>query len=368
MKDENKFIEGQSYDEEMTLKDLIGKIREYGLEIKRSWKLVVLICVPFLVWQGYLAYTTPIQYDAGLTFMVDEESSSSAGMLGSLLGDFGLGGSESNYDKILELAKSQRIMRMALFSKVVINGQADYLANHLIRIQKVHEEEWYKKPQNPDMPSLNGFLFTRDSFEQFTRIEYAAFKSLYGLLLGDKNHKPLFTNKFNQDSGVLSLGVTTRSESLSIELLRTIFDQLSAYYILTSTQKEQSTFDILKFKTDSIYRLLAGSEYQDARFQDQSLGLLKATDQLPSSRYARNKTMYTLMYGEALKNLEIADFALKDRTPYIEAIDKPVPPLSGYGYGKKKALGLGLGVGLVISFMLTLIRKFLIDLILVENE
>lgn len=336
-------------DTEMTLKDLLSGLSGHVAEVRRNWKLLVFICLPFLIWQGYNAYTTPVQYDAGLTFMVDEESSASAGMLGSLLGDIGLGGSESNYDKILELAKSQRIIRMALFSKVEIDGKMDYFANHIIRIQKVHEEEWYKKPDNPALPSLNGFLFTRDSFEQFNRLEYAAFKSLYGILMGDKDHKSLFRSKYNQDSGVMSLGLTTRSERLSIELLRTIFDHLSEYYITSSTQKEQITYDIIKSKTDSIYQLLTGSEIKEAQFQDQSFGLIKAADQVPGTRYARNKSMYAIMYGEALKNLEIADYALKDRTPYVEAIDLPVPPLSGYGYGKKKALALGLGLGLVVG-------------------
>jgi hypothetical protein len=344
---------------EMTLRELIVRFREYASEIKRNWLLILFICLPFLVWQGYVALNTPTQYDAGLTFMVDEETNGSSGMLGSLLGDFGLGGSESNFDKILELSKSQRIMRMALFTKIEVDGQKDFLANHIIRIQKLQEEDWNKAPTKPGTESLNNFFFQRDNFEQFNRVEYAAFKSLYGLLLGDEKHTALFRTKYNQDSGVMSMGMTTRSESLSIVLLRTIFEQLSTYYILTSTKKEKVTYDILKEKTDSIHRLLIGSEYREAAFTDQNLGLLRSTDELPKSKYARNKSMYTLMYGEALRNLEIADFAIQDRTPYIEAIDLPVPPLSGYGYGKKKALGLGLGLGLFLSIAFIVLRKII---------
>ncbi|MBN8681324.1 MAG: hypothetical protein J0L99_01670 [Chitinophagales bacterium] len=346
-------------EQELTLKDLILRVREYAQEIRRYWWIVVLTCIPTIGWQAYLAYTTPVQYNAGLTFMVDEESSSGAGMLGALLGDFGLPGGENNYDKILELSKSQRIIRMALFQKVEIDGKNDYLANHFIRIQKVHEEEWYKKPKDPTQPSLNGFFFTRDSFENFSRLEYAAFKSVYGMLVGDKEHKPLFSNKYNPDSGIMSLMLVTRSEQLSITLIESIFNDLSDYYILSSTIKEKATYDIIQGKADSLYRLMVGSEIGQARFQDKTLGLIKAEDQLPAERFSRNKALFGLMYGEALKNLEIADYAVKDRMPYVQVIDHPIPPLSGFAYSKKKALGFGIGLGILFGLIIIFGRKII---------
>jgi uncharacterized protein involved in exopolysaccharide biosynthesis len=82
---------------------------------------------------------------------------------------------------------------------------------------------------------------------------------------------------------------------------------------------------------------------------------------LPSERFARNKGMYTLIYGESVKNLELADFALKNKIPYVQAIDMPIPPLAGVGYGKKKALGLGLGLGLFIGVVFVAGRKLIFD-------
>ncbi|HNG90652.1 MAG TPA: hypothetical protein PK858_10625, partial [Saprospiraceae bacterium] len=279
----------------------------------------------------------------------------------SLLGDIGLGSSENNNDKIIELAKSMRIVRKALFQKAVINGQTDFLVNHFIRIQHLHEEEWYKKPQNPGQPSLNGFLFARDSFEQFSRLEYAALKSVYGVLLGDEKHKPLFGTRANQDSGIMTLLLSTRSEELTIALLRAIFNELSGFYITSSTEKQQATFNIVQAKADSIRRLLTGTEYRAARFQEQNNLLLRPTDRLPTERMTREKGTYALMYGEALKNLELADFALRNKVPYIQPIDLPIPPISPAPYGKKKALGLGLGLGLFVGALFVIGRKMVRD-------
>ncbi len=344
-------------DEELTLRDLFVRVREYAAEIRRSWGTMALICLPFLIWQGYMAFTTPVQFQAGLTFMVDDDTGGGAGLLNSILGDIGLGSEKNNNDKIIELAKSMRIIRKSLFQRVDIQGQTDFLANHFIRIQHLHEEEWYKKPKSPDQPSLNGFLFTRDSFEQFGRLEYAAFKSIYGILLGDEKHAPLFSTRTNQDSGIMSFALTTRSEELTIATLRAIFDQLSAFYIISSTEKQQATFDIIQAKADSIRRLLTGTEYRAAQFREQNNLLLRPTDQLPTERMTREKGIYALMYGEALKNLELADFALRNKVPYIQPIDLPIPPLTGMPYGKKKALLLGLGLGLLVGGLFVVGRK-----------
>lgn len=347
-------------EETLTLSEVFAKFREYGTEIKRSWRTLALICLPFLAWQGYMWYTTPTTYQSQLTFMVDDDIGNGGGLLSSILGDFGLGDDDNN-DRIIALAKSMRIVRSALFTKIEIDGKPDYLANHFIRLQNVHEEEWYKKPKAPNQPSLNGFLFTRDSFEQFSRLEYAALKSIYGMLVGSEKYTPLFTTRNNQDSGIMTLSLQTRSEVLTIALLRAIFEQLSAFYILSSTEKQQETFEIIRAKSDSLRRLLSGTEYRAAQFQEQNNSLLRPTDQLPTERLSREKTMYGLMYCESIKNLELADFALRNKVPYVQPIDLPIPPITGTPYGKKKALGLGLGLGLLLGSLFVIGRKIVRD-------
>jgi hypothetical protein len=359
----NKDVQPYLEEDEMSLKDVIVRIREYWAEIRRYWLTIVLICMPFILWQGYLAFTTPVTYASSLTFMVDEDTNGRSAMLSSLLGSFGIQAGQKNFDKILDLAKSMRIMRSALFQKVEIDGKLDYLANHFIRIQNIHEEEWYKKPKDPMQPNLSGFIFLRDSFEGFTRLENSAFKSLYGILIGDEHNEPLFNTKYNQDSGIMTLSIQTRSESLTIELLRAIFSQLSSFYIMTSTEKQQETYSIIKEKSDSIKSLLTSTEYRAAHFHDQNNSLIKAIDRVPNERFSRDKNMYSVLYGETVKNLELADFALKNKVPYVQPIDMPIPPLIGVSYSKKKALLIGVGLGLTLGILFVLVRSAIIKLL-----
>ena len=73
--------------------------------------------------------------------------------------------------------------------------------------------------------------------------------------------------------------------------------------------------------------------------------------------------MYGVMYGESVRNLELADFALRNKVPYVQAIDLPIPPLTGFGYGKKKALAWGLGLGLALGALFVIGRKMVRDAI-----
>lgn len=339
-----------SGDGEMTLRDILANLRDYALEIRRNWLTVALICVPFLVWQGYKVWTTPVQYTANLTFMVNENEGGRLSGLSGLLGAFGVDAAgENNFDRILELAKSMRIMREVLLTKIEIKGQNDYIGNHLIRIQQIQAEKWSKKGPNNEPPLLKDFFFTRHQVDSFNRREQSAIKSLYGIIIGSERERGLFSTQLNQDAGVMSLGLATRSEALSIQMLQQIFNTLSRFYIEKSIEKNKTTYAIVRAKTDSIRALLAGTEYRQATFEDQSHSLVAQTDKVPLQRFARDKQMLMIMYGEAIKNLEIADFALQSQTPYIQAIDLPFPPIYGTGASKKLALLLGLGLGLFVG-------------------
>jgi hypothetical protein len=344
--------------DELTLRDLIARLREYGTEIRRQWRIMLLFCLPFLCWQGYTYLHTPTRYAAGLTFMVNEDEGGRLSGITGLLGSFGMAaGGENNFDRILELAKSMRIMREVLLTPIEINGQKDYIANHLIRIENVQQEKWSKKSIGGEEPALKNFLFTKHQVDSFNRLEQSALKSLYGIVLGGEKERGLFGTQLNQDAGIMSLSLSTRSEELSIKMLEQIFNTLSAFYIAKTIEKNKMTYEIVQTKADSIRALLSGTEYRQATFEDRSHSLLSQTDKVPMQRFSRDKQMLLLMYGEAIKNLEVADFALQSKTPYIQAIDMPFPPIKATPPSKKTALLLGLGLGLLVGGLWVVGRK-----------
>jgi LPS O-antigen subunit length determinant protein (WzzB/FepE family) len=63
------------------------------------------------------------------------------------------------------------------------------------------------------------------------------------------------------------------------------------------------------------------------------------------------------MYAEALKNLELAEFSLRRKEPFIALIDSPIAPIAPQSESKIKAIIIGLLLGGLISGTFIVGRK-----------
>lgn len=312
-------------DDEITLKELIEKLLEFWRELwsKKWW--IILITIPFLVYFGYKAKTSVITYTAVLTYTLSDGGGGGGGLSG-ILGSFGLGkGGKVNLDRIVELSKSRNIIQKVLFTKVVIDSLGDtpdYIANHLLTLYEL-DKEWTN--ENKDW---TGFRFTSDSIKSFGSDELSALKKLHGKVVGGKDVKdPIFSNGFNEDTGILSMNSNTVDEDLSITICNEVYKQLKKYYELSSTKGGQNTFNFVEAKKDSILNLLKSKKYQLAKFEDSHRDLTDPTLLVQKSMIETEIQKLTLMYGEVTKNYELADFSLETSTPDITIIDEPLPPL-----------------------------------------
>lgn len=342
-----------SDNDEVSLRDVLLKLREYVAELRRNWLILAMFTLPLVLYFGYKSFTKPVSYKAELTFMLNDEQGGSgmASLLGQFGGLLGSGGSDYQLEKILEIARSRRIMSSALFESYALNGQQDFFANHVIRAQDLHQK-WGKDSL------LNGFLFTKNDPGQFSRRENKALLAVYGEMVGGEGvATPLFSTNLDDDTGIMSLSISSNDEMLSIGLLDSLYKNISTFYIEKSIQRESETFEILAQKRDSIARVLNSNDYASASFDEKSRGLLQETQKIPATRYRRNTQILSLMYGEALKNAEFAEFALKNSTPFLSLIDVPIPPLKPSPKGRAKALVLGLMIGLVLGSVFIIARK-----------
>ena len=321
----NESVTPQYNDDEISLKELVLKLGEFWQELWRGKWLIAAVIIPFLAFMLYRAINEPVTYSTKLTFMVDNESASGMGAMSGILGSFGLGGAGGDYniDKMLALVRSRKIIQTVLFQKEKIDGKEDYYANHLINIYDLHEN-WKE-----DTTGLKNFLFTHDSIPTFTLPENNALKILHGFVVGDpdKGLTALLETSSSETTGIMSLDMKTENEALSIYMVEDIFQTLSTYYIEKAIEKQQHTYDAIKFKTDSTLTELRAAEYALANFKDSNFGLRTKKDQLTPIRLEAKVRMLYTMYGEALKNLELTEFALRDQTPVVQVIDLPIPPI-----------------------------------------
>jgi hypothetical protein len=358
--------------DEITLKELLLKLYEYGREIRKRWYIIFLFCIPTTGFMLYKAFTNRPEYIAKLSFMVNSDDSKSVGgAAASILGQFGLGGGDSkdNLDKILALSKTNTILEKALFKKVSVNGVTDCYANQLIRDLLFHKE-WEKdttglkgflfsttdldKPNRKE--SLTGYLYSEENTNKFTRVESNALKRLINKLVGNDGEVALFNSSYDKKTGIMILTLNTYSEDLSIKLLEEIYLQLSKFYIDKTIEKQRRSYELISAKADSIEAALNGVEYRQADFEDHNRMVLFEKAKLPKLRLNRDRTILNLMYSEAIKNQELAEFSLKNKIPYVQAIDTPFPPIKPVQQSKAKALIIGLAFGFLLGVIFIMIR------------
>jgi len=348
----------QTYDDEITLKELILKVQEYWRELWRHWLLIGIITIPFLAFKVYKAVTTKPVFPASLTFMIDEDQGNRIGAMASLLGQFGLGGQRGQYNlnKILEISRSRRVLQLALFCKAEIKGKEDFLANHLIAQSDLHEE-W-----EDDTTGLRGFYFQDGNVEQFDKIENKVLKKLQRMLNGSQKEEGLYKTSYDEDTGIMELKMEARSEDLAIAIVDTIFAKLTTYYVKSSTEKSESTYNLLKEKSDSLAAAFSSAEYRLAEFLDKNRNVYSAREgYLQETRLNSEVQRLRIMYGETLKNLELADFSLKSETPFIAMIDNPIAPLQRVKPSLTMAVLFGSILGGMIGVTFVLGRKIYRD-------
>lgn len=342
-------------DDEITLRELILKVQEYYSEVRNNWKLLLWFVIPITAVMLVRAWVEPVKYPAKLTFMVNEDEGGSSAIAG-ILGQFGLGGGgggKYNMDKIVELARSRRIIQEALFDSVNIDNKVDLLANHLIR-QFELQKTWKR-----DTTGLKGFLFANGDYQRFSKTENKALKAIYGRVVGDPDNdvEGIFSISYGEETGIFTMKVEGRSEAFSIALAEKNYEELSRFYIDKTTEKQKQTYEIARAKADSLKALLDSKQYQLLHFDDTQKGLVLRAAEATKLQLQRDLQVYALAYGEALKNVEFADFALKNATPFFQVIDWPIGPIRGVGKSKLKAIVLGFLLGLIIGITYLVIKR-----------
>ncbi len=324
--------------DEITLKELILKIRLYAKEVLRRWYIPFLLAALFAGGMFYLALKSKPQYLAKLSFMLNE-GDKGGGALAALAGSFGFGGGgggESNLDKITYLAKSERILKTTLLTKTVVDGKEDYFANHFINVLELHKA-WKK-----DTTGLQGFLFKRDDVEAFTRLENNALTRLVKVLIGKKG---IYGCSFDKKSGILEMNLKTPNESLSINFIRQNFAGLSEFYINKITERERTNYEAIRAQKDSIYQVMKNKGSSAASFQDFNKGLLFQGDRFKGDMMAVDAKIAGTAYGEIMKSYAIADYSLRNNTPFISPIDQPVGPIEPEKKSKLTQLIIGVFLG-----------------------
>jgi hypothetical protein len=340
--------------DELTLKELILVIQEYFVYFLRKWYWVVLGALVVGGIFFYNAYTAPVNYDAPLTFMMNDDKGGGIGA-GAILGSLGLGGGEGGggkASKLLQLGKSRKVLGKVLFDSAMINGKTQLVADHIIDIYD-YDQDWEENAQ------LKGFRFGEGMPLKSNVVGNEVFKILYRKMIDED--EGLISLSIDESSGLSDLRANSLDPELSVVLVNQIFKELSEYFVATSISGKQETLAQLSERADSVKIELGIVEARLARFEDRSSQVFLRQNTVKGQELNRQVFILSAMYGEIVKNKETAAFLLANEKPAFNLIDSPLEPLSPSQESWTMALIMGGVLGGVLSCIILFFSKLVRD-------
>ncbi len=338
--------------DEISLKELLLKLKSAIAYLKSKWILIV-ICsiVGGLLGFVYAVYKKPV-YIATSTFVLEDSKGGGLGQyagLASLAGiDIGGGaGGIFQGDNIIELYKSRVMLEKTLLSPVVIEGKKQLLIDRYINFYKLRDK-WKQKD------NINSISFYGDP-DKFNRNQDSIILDLVGLF----RTKILGVDKTDKKLNILKVDVATNDELFSKEFNNKLVETVNNFYTETKTKKSSQNVMILQKQADSVKRVLNSSIGGVASAIDAAPNANPSllTLRVPSQRKQIDVQANSAIYSEIVKNLEVSKISLRQETPLIQVIDKPVLPLSVDRLGKLKGILLGGFLGCFLIILILSTRK-----------
>jgi hypothetical protein len=351
---QDKTVPNNGNDDELTIKDLIGKVSSAVKYVKSKW-LIILTFATFCSLLGIAyAFIKKTSYTAVSTFVLDEGSKggglSQYSGLASLAGiDIGGGGGGGIFqgDNILELYKSRVMIEKTLLSPLVIDGKKQLLIYRYIDFNKLREK-WR------DNPTLASVSFDGDP-THFSRLQ----DSIVSDLVETFNRKLLSVNKLDKKLSIIRVDVTATDELFAREFNTKLVETVNDFYTQTKTKKSAQNIQVLQRQADSVKRVLGYSISSVASAVDAAPNANPAmsTLKVPSQKRQVDVQASGAIYGEIVKNLELSKISLRQETPLIQVIDQPVLPLPMSKLGKAKGAVIGFAAGMFICIAWLLFKK-----------
>ncbi len=298
------------------------------------------------------SYFKPPNYKAVIRFNLENNQSSNAlsGAIGvaSMFG-IDVGGGIFNGNNLFELIKSRMLIQKSLLRNLHIpNSKSVNLAEMYMDL--------YGLKSNKDVNAIN--LKTLSDTSTFSFSENRLLESIYASIIS--SHLKIIPDP---NSSIINLECVSTNENFSKLLVENVIAELSDFYKDIKTQKAANNVLILQKQVDSIRLALNNSILSIASANDKIYNLNQALNikRVQSSKIQIDVQGNSAMYIELVKNLELAKMNLRNETPLLLIIDKPILPLSPIIVDPKLVFLIGFFVASFLTSVYLIIKKIISD-------
>lgn len=329
---------------ELTLKHLIIKIREWIQYLLKKWLIIGLCGLVGGALGFFYAINKKVNYEGQLTFVLEEGKkgglSSYAGIASQFGIDLGGGGDVGVFsgDNIIEFLKSRMMLEKTLLSPTMVDGKSISLAEFYIDNYKL------RKTWQNDTSLANLHLPYDRERGSFSRKQDSILFTIYKSIIENN----LVVSKPDKKLSFISVKCTAVNEQFVKELIEKLVKVATEFYVDTKLKRSSNNVNVLQRKADSIETLLNRKTYSAAAAEDLNQNPVRNVARIGYEVASRDKMMLQTIYGEVIKNLELSKLSMAQETPVIEIVDHPIYPLKIIKFGRLKGLILG---GFLFGFL-----------------
>ncbi len=325
-------------------------IGSYYLLFYRKKFLVLLFCLIGAAAGLTYALLHKSRYKAEVKFTSTIDNDNASGYLG-LAQQFGLisGGSSPNTvfsgNNLMELMKTPSLIDKTLFSTVLIDQNPVLFFDYYLQSKQLREQ-W--KKSNPMLaaasfnPDLSQPDYLRDSILKELHKDISEEISI------DKN---------NKDLDFISVMMTDEDSVISKVFVETLVKTVTDYYVTITTAKNQDNVNILQAKADSLSNNFGRRLSNIASAEDINVNPSRRIASVGIQKQQMNVAVDNAVYGEIIKNLELAKIQLQKETPFIQIIEKPRFPLEEEHVSKSISIVVGFILGGMFIIMFLFAKK-----------
>jgi hypothetical protein len=357
MATENNQIENSNIDnDEISLKELIIKIKDWSNFLKSKWKIIfIAIIIGALIGLTIALFEKP-NYKAVLTFAMEEDKGSGGGLSGALglASSFGIdlggggGGGAFAASNLAELMKSRLLVEKVLLEPIEINGKVISILDYYIQFSGLNKK-WNKNEK------LKNIRFPpHTNTDKFSILQDSIIREIHEVLIEKEN---LSIKQKDKKVTILFVEVNSENELFSKIFCQNLVKETSNFYIETKSKKARINVNVLQRQVDSVRNALNGAITGVAFETDNVYNLNPAFNikGAPSKKMQIDVQANTAILTNLVVQLELAKITLRKETPLIQLIDNPILPLEKEKFGFLKSIILG---GFLAGFFYTLYLIF----------
>lgn len=354
-------IESKSVEDEISLKELFYKLKDWVIYLKSKWVLISFVGFLGAAFGVTYSFIEKPNYVATVSFALEDEKTGSGlsgalGLASSLGIDFGssAGGAFSGAN-LIELMKSRTLVEKALLNPIKYGEQTQSLADYYISFSGLRE----KLSKQKDLANLK--YVVDENRSTYSLQKDSVLGEIYNKIVGVNTDPLLNVGQRDKKVSIISVEVISKDELFSKALTESLVKEVSEFYIETKSKKARTNVSILQRQADSIRNELNEAISGVAQASDNTFNLNPALNikRSPTTRRQVDVQANTAILTQLVTNLEMAKVTLLKETPLIQIIDKPILPLKKEEIGKFKSFILG-GVGASFLFIIFLVIKRLL--------